>query len=50
MITANSEVRPLPRAPAVPRRLPVGVHWLAAVAISLMLWAALIRIAFTLLA
>jgi hypothetical protein len=48
MITASSDVRQLRRAPTGFRRLPVGLYWLAALALSLALWATLIGAAYSL--
>ena len=42
MITAHSDIRPRAHIQAA-RRLPIGIYWLLAVAMSLALWAALIR-------
>jgi hypothetical protein len=43
LITAHSDVDRLSRSAAKPRALPVGFYWLAALMVSLGLWALLIR-------
>jgi hypothetical protein len=50
LITAHSDVGRLGRSVSKPRDLPVGIYWIAALMVSLSLWALIIRAAVWLVA